>query len=230
MVGYKKFQDGLHRVLVVGGEKEGIGLQLHAAAACTTTTKNVAGQRVLIVLDFSFALDDLMNQIGSVHSFGQVDVPEIHLLGNGCFPGDHVRMLQLVNKLKERGAAAIEACQDEQEEQPSREKMLDLGLGNGIYTVAGLYVILKALKDLAETNCEIRDWLKILGTGFKIFPNEEVTDIKQITVSSQAAACAFLSRCLRLPLGIQKLVLDELCQRLWWRMNDVEPCGMLRGM
>lgn len=141
MVGYKKFQDGLNRVVVVAGEKEGVGLELHAESR---TTKNV-GQRVLIVLDSSFSLDDLMNQVGSVHCFGQVNFPEVHVLGNACFPGDQVRMLEVVNRLKDLGATVgiaadatptttgHDAQQDEQ-----AEKNLDLEFGNGMHTFAGM--------------------------------------------------------------------------------------------
>lgn len=211
MQGFKKFQDGLNRVVVVAGERAGRGLELYA----DRSTRNM-NQRALIVADLSFSLDDLMTQIGSVHASGQVTVPEIHVLGKGCFPGDEIRCLQFWSRLKDLGATM-------------EEVEMDSDIGSDLSAASSLHVILKVLDHVYERNTNIHDWLSILGNGFKIGPTEQVYDTKKATFSSQAAVSALLSRSLRLPLDVQKLIFVEICHGVKLRMGNVDTSGWLRG-
>lgn len=208
--GYKKFKDGLTRIAVVSGEKAGRGLELYA----DPSIGNVA-QRVLLVLDFSFSLEDLMSHVGAINCFGQKTAPEIHLLGDGSFPSDQLRFMQFMNYLRDLGATCELRPRD---------------IADGLYTAAGLYATLKAIDTVSQKDISIHDWLKIVGSGFKIGPNEELYDTKKMTFSSQAATSAFLSRCLRLPLHVQKQLMNEICQLVQLRMQDVETFGSHRGI
>lgn len=209
---YKKFQDGINRVVVVAGSTEDL-LQHLEFGASGGFTRQIAH----IVVDVSFPLNELVTQIGKSHRFGRSKVPEIYLLENRYLAGDAIRLRQFETRLLELGASSSRHLPVDKDEA-------------GLFTGAGLHAILKVMENLTKSRNDIHDWILILCGGFKTSRVEGSINVKQETLSSRSACTGFLSRLLRVPLLVQELVMTEVMQEMQLRMNLSDAFGPFRCM